>query len=247
MCQKIITRCCHCGELLDPYFMACNSWRVHARIAAREDETLPSALECEYFTRETRPMLLGCPNNDTCPSWFGNMFWGYGDAENDGLEIKSMRERVAFEKFKEWEAEFARKYFTKKPIPPIDEPVGFWFMASRDFFTDVGSSHYASTEISEIDLGNQDNAFERGGCRNIFEKSDETYNENCIENSIDESSRLDPEELFYGDVTKNSFYRTETKSTGGKLIAGEGQALVTPIWNWFLSIMDTGRDGEFTD
>ncbi|RGP73259.1 hypothetical protein FSPOR_2218 [Fusarium sporotrichioides] len=140
MCQKVETVCCHCGEIIFIYFIACNAWRVVAKQASDQNAPLPLASECEHLKgKEIQPSLSGCPNNDSCPSWFANLFRGYGDVANEGPEIKQFRNQVAQEKYNEWKENFARKYFVKKPILPRQEPEGFWYMISEDYLSDVES------------------------------------------------------------------------------------------------------------
>ncbi|WZH40460.1 hypothetical protein QYS62_001393 [Fusarium acuminatum] len=143
MCVKIVTRCCHCGEPLTPYFIACNAWRVAALRAGREYLDLPRASECAHLEQEIKPVLSGCPNNDTCPSWLDNLLRGFGDAKNEDREIQLVRDNVAREKYNELEADFACKYFAKKPIPPRQEPCD---EASND-----NALEHASGESAEID------------------------------------------------------------------------------------------------
>ncbi|KAL6919528.1 hypothetical protein FSST1_003554 [Fusarium sambucinum] len=153
MCQKVETVCCHCGELLFDYFIACNAWRVDAKRASDENEPLPPASQCEYpKEKEIQPLLSGCPNNDSCPSWFANLFRGYGEAANETLQVRQFRDQVAQEKYNEWKEDFARKYFVKKPILPRQEPDDFWYMASNDFLSEIEFAEPAST-VSSFDGG----------------------------------------------------------------------------------------------
>ncbi|KAG8674797.1 hypothetical protein FPOAC2_00833 [Fusarium poae] len=151
MCQKVETVCCHCGELLFGYFIACNAWRVDAKQANDENAPFPLASQCEYpKEKEIQPLLSGCPNNDSCPSWFANLFRGYGEAANETLEVRMFRDQVAQEKYNEWKENFARKYFVKKPIVPRQVPEGFWYLAAKDFVSEIESVEPASTASSYL-------------------------------------------------------------------------------------------------
>ncbi|KAF4336674.1 hypothetical protein FBEOM_9463 [Fusarium beomiforme] len=103
-----------------------------ARIDTRDGRAVSRASECEFLTRETRPMLTNCPNNDTCPLWFGNTFWGFGDNEIEGPDIKEARELFAQEKLEERKADFRGH----------EDSYG----ADND-----NSTEYGSNETSEID------------------------------------------------------------------------------------------------
>ncbi|KAM0305398.1 hypothetical protein HYE67_008682 [Fusarium culmorum] len=149
MCQKVETVCCHCGEILITYFIACNAWLVAAKQTSDDNGrplALPLASQCEHLEKkEPRPSLLGCPNNDTCPSWFGNLFRCYGGAANQSPKVKQFCDQVAQEKYNEWKENFARKHFVKKPVLPRQEENSFWSMISQDFLSDIQFAETDST------------------------------------------------------------------------------------------------------
>ncbi|KAF4972022.1 hypothetical protein FSARC_1313 [Fusarium sarcochroum] len=252
MCKKIVTTCCHCGELLNPYYITCNNYIVFSQISLKDNQpqAMPNPAQCEFRQQEIRPMLSGCPNIDACPSWFGSFFWGYGDAENEGPEIKSFREQVAQDKYKEWEEDFARKYFAKQPIPPRKEAESFWMLAQRDFFSD---SEPSSMQSSEAELQTSEDEPLTAVNQDVQAQCDEVHGDNVAEDgpASTESSDVDPEDLFYGDVINeedNSDHEFESNAASGtKSIGEEYQDLVAPIWTWFYPVMDMGRDGEFCD
>ncbi|KAJ4271504.1 hypothetical protein NW762_000207 [Fusarium torreyae] len=252
MCKKIITTCCHCGELLTPHYIACNSYIVFLQISLKDNQpqARPNPAQCEFRQQEIRPMLSGCPNIDACPSWFGSFSWGYGDAENEGPEIKSFRGQVAQDKYKEWEENFARKYFAKQPIPLRKEPESFWTLAQKDFFEESESS---SMQSSEAELQASEDEPQAVPSQNVQAQCDEVCDEDVVQDgpASTESSDVDPEDLFYGDVINeedNSDHKVENSSSSGNKSIGEGyQELVAPIWTWFYPVMDMGRDGEFCD
>ncbi|EKJ78422.1 hypothetical protein NXS19_000893 [Fusarium pseudograminearum] len=149
MCQKVETVCCHCGEILITYFIACNAWLVAAKQTSDDNGrplALPLASQCEHLEKkEPQSSLLGCPNNDSCPSWFGNLFRCYDKAASEGPEVKQFRDRVAQGKYNEWKENFARKHFVKKPVLPRQEQNGFWNMISQDFLSDIQSAETVPT------------------------------------------------------------------------------------------------------
>ncbi|KAF9774959.1 hypothetical protein IL306_006958 [Fusarium sp. DS 682] len=225
MCRKVVTQCCHCGELLLTYFIACNVWRVMARIDTREGRDVARASECEYLTRETRPMLTGCPNNDTCPSWFGNTFWGFGDDDNEGPDIKEARELVAQEKFEEWKADFCRKSFAKKPIPPRKEPDSFLSLILKDHFGDGDTESVMSAQSFEV----EDAAPENGGNQDDHEDSYEADNENSTEDGSNETSEIDPEVLLSDDDVEDNPDKAKAQTSGRKLAVQEHEEPVAPF------------------
>jgi hypothetical protein len=239
MCIKILTRCCHCGEPLTPYFIACNAWRVAALRADREYLDLPRASECEYLEQEIKPVLSGCPNNNTCPSWFGNLLRGFGDHKNEDREIQSARDNVAWEKYNELEANFACKYFAKKPIPPRQEPESFRLTMLRDCSADDQSSNPALILDSEADHEGSAESSDYGCSPAVHMQYDEA--------NSGESAEIDPEDLFLGDLlTKRS--EGDGSQSPVTRTTGEGyQDLVVPVWNAFYPAMDLSRDGEFCD
>ncbi|KAH7269413.1 uncharacterized protein BKA55DRAFT_532068 [Fusarium redolens] len=241
MCKKIVSRCCHCGDNLGTYFIPCNSWHALAQMDDREGRDLPKAWDCKYFTKEFQPMLTGCPNNDTCPSWFGNILWGFGDAWNEGPAIRMARGFVAQEKLKGWEAQFARKYFEKKPIPPRKEPEGFMFLIRQDLMGDLES-------VTSIDnLESADAAPGDGGNQHNHEDSYDADSENSAEDASNETSQVDPEDLFYGDVIEETDGEAEVKIPERKLVVRGYEDPAAPILNLFHPMMDLGRDSDFVD
>jgi hypothetical protein len=224
-----------------------------------ENESLPQASHCEYLEeKEIRPWLSGCPNNDSCPSWFGNLFWGYGDAANEGPEIRQFRDLVAQEKHDEWKENFARKYFEKKPILSRQEPDGFWHMISQDSLSAVESVERSSSAFSTsggetarealeaaMHFGDQQDTMGK-----IAKVSDES---NVKDTATPESPDIDPEDLFYGNVietssdedVKSNSDETERTPPRAKSIGEGRQNPVAPVWNCFYPVMDMGRDGDF--
>lgn len=247
MCIKIVTRCCHCGEPLTPYFIACNAWRVDALRAGREYLDLPRASECTHLEQEIKPVLSGCPNNDTCPSWFDNLLRGFGDAKNVDREIQLVRDSVAREKYNELEADFACKYFAKKPIPPRKEPESFRLTILRDRFADGQSSTPTLTLDSETDHEGSVEISDYG-CRSaIHMQCGEANNDNAVQHASGESAEIDPEDLFLGGLLTK---RSEGEGGQPPVTRSTGEAyqdLVVPVWNAFYPAMDLGRDGEFCD
>ncbi|SPJ74889.1 uncharacterized protein FTOL_04620 [Fusarium torulosum] len=247
MCIKILTRCCHCGEPLTPYFIVCNAWRVAALRADREYLDLPRASECEYLEQEIKPVLSGCPNNNTCPSWFGNLLRGFGDPQNEGREIQSVRDNVAREKYNELGADFACKYFAKKPIPPRQEPESFRLTILRDRSADGQSSNPALTLDSGNDHEGSVESSDYGCSPAVHMQCDEANSGNAFKHASDESAEIDPEDLFLGHLLTKRSEGDGSQSPGTKTTGGEYQDLVVPVWNAFYPAMDLGRDGEFCD
>ncbi|KAM0253437.1 hypothetical protein ACHAP5_000466 [Fusarium lateritium] len=247
MCLKIVTICCHCGEPLAPYFIACNAWRVAALMAAREYLDLPRASECEYLQQEIKPMLLGCPNNDTCPSWFGNLFRGFGDPKNKGRKIQLTQDNVAQEKYNELKADFACKYFAKKPIPPRQEPESFWLMMLRDCSADGQSSTPALTLDSEADHEGLAESSEYECSQTVGTQHGEVSNGRGFEHGSGENVEIDSEDLFLGDLLTNGPGGDASQSPATRTTGEEYQDLVVPVWNAFYPAMDLGRYGEFCD
>jgi hypothetical protein len=247
MCIKILTRCCHCGEPLTPYFIACNAWRVAALKADRVYLDLPRASECEYLEQEIKPVLSGCPNNNTCPSWFGNLLRGFGDPKNEGREIQSVRDNAAWEKYNELKADFACKYFAKKPILPRQESESFRLTMLRDCSADGQSSNHALTLDSETDHEGSAEDSDYRCSPAVYMLCDEANNDNALEHASGESTEIDPEDLFLGDLLTKRSEGDESQPPMTRTIGEEYQDLVVPVWNAFYLAMDLGRDGEFCD
>ncbi|KAM0343175.1 hypothetical protein ACHAPU_008768 [Fusarium lateritium] len=207
----------------------------------------PRESQCEYLEKETEHMLSGCPDNDTCPSWFGNLLSGYGDIKDEGPEAKSLRELVAREKSNERETEFSCKYLVRKPILPRPQPESFWLTISRDSFTDdqpVDSVSTLNTETEEEDVAN---SLEFKHHLVTHAQRDEARDENVIEHDSKESQEVGREDQPPNNPMVNRLERVNTPLFDTKTIGEEYQDLVAPIWNWFYPVVDTGRDGDLYD
>ncbi|KAI1031518.1 hypothetical protein LB504_000384 [Fusarium proliferatum] len=231
MCQEVVQQCCHCGDNIGIYVTPCHSWYVDAQVANRERRHIPPAWDC-------------CPNNNICLSWFGNILPGFGNARNEGPEIKLAREFVAHEKLEEWEDQFAREYFQKKPIPPRKKPESFMFLIRQDMMGDLESvTSFDSLESADTDT---DTDFGEGSNQDGNEDSYDADSENSTqENEIfndaaSEASEVDPEDLFYSDVPDR------TRDPEPKLVREYKEPAVS-IMNLFFSMMDLGRDGDFVE
>lgn len=245
MCQEVVQQCCHCGDNIGIYINPCHSWYVDAQVANRERRHIPPAWDCDFRMKQFQPMLTGCPNNDICLSWFGNILPGFGNARNEGPEMKLAREFVAHEKLEEWEDQFAREYFQKKPIPPRKKPESFMFLIRQDMMGDLESvTSFDSLESADTDT---DTDYGEGSNQHGNEDSYDADSENSTqENEVfndaasDETSEVDPEDMFYGDVIDRT-RDMEPKPSRAYL----GPAV--SIMNLFLSMMELGRDGDFVE
>ncbi|KAF4953403.1 hypothetical protein FGADI_6040 [Fusarium gaditjirri] len=244
MCQEIVPQCCHCGDNLGIYIMPCYSWYVSAQVAERERRDIPQAWNCEYRTKEIQPMLTGCPNNDICLSWFGNILGGFGNARNEGPAITMARDFVAHEKLNEWEAQFARQYFEKKPIPPRKKPEGFMFLIRRDMMGDLESvTSIDSLESVDIGYGEGSNQHGHEDSYDADSEYSPQDNENFNGDASNETSEIDPEDLFYGDVINGTH---EVEIPQRKLGRAYDEP-AAPVLNLFFPMMDLGRDGDFLE
>ncbi|KAF5019869.1 hypothetical protein F66182_8105 [Fusarium sp. NRRL 66182] len=228
-------------------------------IKAKRPQDMPTAVTCEYQPQqEICPMLGGCPNIDTCASWFGTFFWGYGDPENEGLEVKSFRERVAQDKYHELEEKFRREYFAKQPVLPREQAVSFWNMARGPLLPDSDSSVRSSEEeenVAEVPQAHLQvreympkTIFGQDSQEQLDEPGDENANEE--EWARIDGSEIDPEELFFVDVIHDEDESDEAKGIAppkspAKTRGEEYEDLVAPIWTWFFTMMDIGHDGDF--
>ncbi|RGP74835.1 hypothetical protein FLONG3_5947 [Fusarium longipes] len=216
---------------------------------------------CPYLDeKHTSPWLIGCPNNDFCPSWLGNLFRRLGDGSNKGTEIKKLRHLAAQEKYSGWKEIFAREYFTKKPIPPRQKPDRFWHMVSQDTHSDVASvSSFvvaSSTTEEETSQNTSEAALNFGDQWNSLGTIANANDQSIVKNdSAPETSDIDPEDLFRGDIIKtgseqdfkSNSEEPEENSSRVKYIGEEYQDLVAPIWSCFYPFMDMSREGEFLD
>jgi hypothetical protein len=215
--------------------------------AGREYLDLPRASECAHLEQEIKPVLSGCPNNDTCPSWLDNLLRGFGDAKNEDREIQLVRDNVAREKYNELEADFACKYFAKKPIPPRQEPVSFRLTMLRDRFTDGQSSTPALTLDSETDHEGSAGISDYGCSQTVHMQCDEASNDNALEHASGESAEIDPEDLFLESLLTNRSEGKEGQPPLTRTTTEEYRDLVVPVWNALYPAMDLGRDSEFCD
>ncbi|SCO79067.1 uncharacterized protein FRV6_03280 [Fusarium oxysporum] len=135
------------------------------------------------------------------------------------------RDFVAHEKLKEWEAQFSREYFEKKPIPPRKKPEGFMFLIRQDRMGDLESvTSIDSLESADTDYG-------------------EGNNKNFSDDTSNEISQVDPEDLFYGDATEGT---PDVEIPERKLVRAYDEP-AAPILNLFFPMMDLGRDGDFVE
>ncbi|RBA12327.1 hypothetical protein FPRO05_03777 [Fusarium proliferatum] len=223
MCQEVVQQCCHCGDNIGIYINPCHSWYVDAQVANRERRHIPPAWDCDFRMKQFQPMLTGCPNNDICLSWFGNILPGFGNARNEGPEMKLAREFVAHEKLEEWEDQFARvlseeAYSSSQEARDLES-------ADTDTDTDYGegSNQHGNEDSYDADSENST-------------QENEVFNDAAS----DETSEVDPEDMFYGDVIDRT-RDMEPKPSRAYL----GPAV--SIMNLFLSMMDLGRDGDFVE
>ncbi|KAF5985575.1 hypothetical protein FBULB1_2808 [Fusarium bulbicola] len=249
MCQEVVQQCCHCGDNIGIYTIPCHSWYVEAQMAHRERRHIPPTWDCDYRMKQFQPMLTGCHNNDICLSWFGNILLGFGGTRNEGPEIKLAREYVAHEKLEEWEDQFAREYFQKKPIPPRKKPEGFMSLIRQDMMGDLESvTSFDSLESSDTDTDTDTDYGE--GSSNQYTSPEDSYDadsENSTQNNntfndaaSNKTSEVDPEDLFYGDVPDR------TRDVKPKVVQAYNGPAVS-IMSLFLSMMDLGRDGDFVE
>ncbi|EXA51806.1 hypothetical protein FOVG_00347 [Fusarium oxysporum f. sp. pisi HDV247] len=241
MCQEIVPQCCHCGDNLGIYIIPCYSWYVSAQVADRERRDIPQAWNCKYRTKEFQPMLTGCSNNDICLSWFGNILRGFGNARNEGPVIRMARDFVAHEKLKEWEAQFAREYFEKKPIPPRKKPEGFMFLIRQDMMGDLESvTSIDSLESADTDYGEGSNQHSHEDSYDADSENSTQGNKSFSDDASNETSQVDPEDLFYGDATEGT---PDVEIPERKLVRAYDEP-AAPILNLFFPMMDLGRDAQ---
>lgn len=241
--------------------MGCDAWRIIAGQMYDENKPLPLASHCRYLEKkEIRPLMSGCPNNDFCPSWFGNLFCGYGDAANKGPDTMQTRDLVAQETYSDWKENFARNYFKKRPVTTRHESEGFWHKITQDFFSDVESVESPSTAPSNV---GDDTVHDTLGTTMLFRDDEGTQQETIEANgerivssdNVAASPETDPEDLLYGDVNQkscneeveNPSNEVESNSSGAKNATEEDQELVTLTWTCTYPIMDIGRDSDFLD
>ncbi|KAG9507956.1 hypothetical protein J7337_001513 [Fusarium musae] len=243
MCQEIVQQCCHCGDNIGVHIAPCHSWYFDAQVAHRERRPILPAWDCEYRIKEFQPMLAGCPNNDTCLSWFGNIVPGFGNVQNESPEIKLFREYVAHEKLEEWEDQFAREYFQKKPIPPRKKPEGFMSLIRQDMMGDLESvTSFDSLESADTDSDDGEGRFQHGNEDSYDADSEGSTQESEIFNDAanNETAEVDPEDLFYGDVPDRK------RVVEPKPSRAYNEPAVS-IMSLFFSMMDLGRDGDFVE
>ncbi|KAG5746641.1 hypothetical protein H9Q69_004050 [Fusarium xylarioides] len=243
MCQEVVQQCCHCGDNIGVYIAPCHSWYVEAQVAHRERRAITPAWLCKYGIKQFQPMLTGCPNNDICLSWFGNIVPGFGNTQNESPEIKLFREYVAHEKLEEWEDQFAREYFQKKPIPPRKKPEGFMSLIRQDMMGDLESvTSFDSLESADTGSDYGEGSNQHGNEDSYDADSENSTQEHEISNdaAINKTSEVDPEDLFYGDVPD----RTRDVEPKPSRVYNEP---AVSIMNLFLSMMDLGRDGDFVE
>ncbi|KAF4465733.1 hypothetical protein FALBO_7408 [Fusarium albosuccineum] len=245
MCIKVTTACCHCGERLEPYWIAChmNGVLTNLALCASKPKESPEPGKCPYLKEGMRPLLSGCPNNDYCPSWFGTMFPGFGEVQ---YEDPYALERVAWEKYEGYQKRFAQKYFARQPLTPTKPPESFLALAQRDLYGDV--EEYVQGDDLEEDQRPTDCGAPNAPGDQHHEPEDETVT------TTTDTSGIDPEQLFYGDLVDDDDIYSDSIDSGageGGQDGREGQAedsidLPVPVWTWFYPA-DMGRDGEFCD
>ncbi|EXK96298.1 hypothetical protein FOQG_03385 [Fusarium oxysporum f. sp. raphani 54005] len=219
-------------------------WYVSAQVADRERRDIPQAWNCKYRTKEFQPMLTGCSNNDICLSWFGNILRGFGNARNEGPVIRMARDFVAHEKLKEWEAQFAREYFEKKPIPPRKKPEGFMFLIRQDMMGDLESvTSIDSLESADTDYGEGSNQHSHEDSYDADSENSTQGNKSFSDDASNETSQVDPEDLFYGDATEGT---PDVEIPERKLVRAYDEP-AAPILNLFFPMMDLGRDGDYVE
>jgi hypothetical protein len=194
-------------------------------VADRERRDIPQAWNCKYRTKDFQPMLTGCSNNDICLSWFGNILRGFG-------------------KLKEWEAQFAREYFEKKPSPPRKKPEGFMFLIRQDMMGDLESvTSIDSLESADTDYGEGSNQHSHEDSYDADSENSTQDNKNFSDDASNETSQVDPEDLFYGDATEGT---PDVEIPERKLVRAYDEP-AAPILNLFFPMMDLGRDGDFVE
>ncbi|KAF5629417.1 hypothetical protein F52700_7739 [Fusarium sp. NRRL 52700] len=243
MCQEIVEQCCHCGDNIGIYIAPCYSWYVKAQVADRERRPIPPAWGCDFRFKQFQPMLTGCLNNDICLSWFGNVLTGFGNARNESPEIKLARLFAAHEKLEEWEDQFAREYFQKKPIPPHKKPESFMFLIRQDMMGDLESvTSSESLEFTDANISSGEGSDQHGNEDSYDADSENSTQDNKIfdDDTSNETSEIDPEDLFYGDVPDRT---RDAEPIPSRAYNGPAAS----IMNLFLSMMDLGRDGDFVE
>ncbi|RMJ03339.1 hypothetical protein CDV36_015137 [Fusarium kuroshium] len=119
MCIKHVKVCCHCGELLEPHWISCNFYLLLCRTALNQDPPLaePVHSHCPYQKKDMRPMLRGCVNNDSCPSWLFSVSEGLGEADSNSQEAIDAEEQLARAQYEEYKNGFAENHYIRRPIP----------------------------------------------------------------------------------------------------------------------------------
>ena len=246
MCQEIVGVCCYCGDHIESYFLLCNSWHVIAAQLMAVGEPAPRAEHCEFRVGKAfQPWLRGCANNDVYPSWFGNMFPGFGDSWSE--ETYQFEElTVAEDKYDEWKKDFAKKYFVKRPIQILQEPEGFFESDTESFL----SSSAAASSTDDGEIANETLQSEIDEDTHV--PTDATNQQSAAAvDTASETSEIDPLNLFYGNVVdyvpeSSNTVQLANNSPRAKSNGEEHQDLA-PVWTSFHPAMDMGRDGEFND
>ncbi|KAJ4284063.1 hypothetical protein NW764_001619 [Fusarium oxysporum] len=154
------------------------------------------------------------------------------------------RDFVAHEKLKEWEAQFACEYFEKKPIPPRKKPEGFMFLIRQDMMGDLESvTSIDSLESADTDYGEGSNQHSHEDSYDADSENSTQDNKNFSDDASNETSQVDPEDLFYGDATEGT---PDVEIPERKLVRAYDEP-AAPILNLFFPMIDLGRDGDFVE
>ncbi|KAM0440865.1 hypothetical protein ACHAPT_000167 [Fusarium lateritium] len=195
--------------------------------------TLPS--ECPYQKTRDHPVLRGCVNNDSCPSWFWNVF---GQAENSSQDVHDSGEELASTKYAAYRKAFAESYFARRS-PPIRKNFGHFLAVALEDIVDSDTDD-GSDEISVMDEDEGEwSTFEDGSLGDLSSLQ-ESSSVLCSTVAFDVNPGLLPQD---DASSKKDNSAPESESRPAENLAKEYRDLVKPIWTWFFP-PNSGRNAE---
>ncbi|KAL9574360.1 hypothetical protein ACKAV7_001514 [Fusarium commune] len=98
-------------------------------------------------------------------------------------------------------------------------------------------------ESADTDYGEGSNQHSHEDSYDADSEHSTQDNKNFNDDASNETSQVDPEDLFYGDATKGT---PDVEIRGRKLVRAYDEP-AAPILNLFFPMMDLGRDGDFVE
>lgn len=238
MCIKHVNVCCHCGELMEPHWTSCEHHLLLTRDALSQDPPLEEPLhrECKYLKSDTHPMLQGCVNNDSCPSWLWNVLVGLVDIENDGWEVIQAHGEFVRANYAKYQREFAKNHFTRRPLL-VRENFGEFLKTA---YEDLSVSFWEDSSDDEMDDEEEKLILETDFLSSPSSSVETSSASPALSVHFEINPELPSREIF---PAKGDSPDPKNESPPAKSLAMEYQDLIAPIRERFFS-NDSDTDTE---